>query len=204
MPLDLSPAAYLEKNRLSSDGAWLILLQIDVKQLDESLRLVRNTENITWNGLEWQAFPFEIDDISENSKGEIPQITVKVSNVRRQVEYYIEQADGGIGSLCTIKVVHSKHLDNSTPEVELQFEVTGSKATSEWATFTLGAPSPYNKQIGQRVLKSFCRHKFKRSRCKYAGSVETCDHTLTTCRKLNNSVNFGGFPGVGLGGGLYA
>ena len=200
MPLDLSPAAYLEKNKLASDGAWLILLQIDVEQLDETIRLVRNTEDITWNGYTWQAFPFEFDEISENSKGEIPQVQIRVSNVRRQIEYYLEQADGGVGSVVTIRVVHSKHLDLTEPEVSLEFEVTGTKATSTWATFTLGAISPYSRQIGQRALKSFCRHDFKDVRCKYSGAVTSCDHTLTTCRSLGNSVNFGGFPGVGSGG----
>jgi lambda family phage minor tail protein L len=203
MPLDLSPAAYLEKNKMASDGAWLILLQIDVKQLDDTIRLVRNTEDVVWNGFTWQAFPFELDEISENSKGEIPKVQIKVSNVRRQMEYYLEQADGGVGSTVTIRVVHSKHLDLTSPEVELVFEVTGTKANATWATFTLGATSPYNRQIGQRVLKSFCRHNFKDARCKYGGAATECDHTLTRCRQLGNSVNFGGFPGVGMNGGLY-
>ncbi|MEW5725866.1 MAG: hypothetical protein AB1896_22335 [Thermodesulfobacteriota bacterium] len=51
-----------------------------------------------------------------------------------------------------------------------------------------------------RLLKEVCDKRFKGARCKYAGSAATCSHTLTRCRELGNSANFGGFPGVGGGG----
>jgi len=70
MPLTLAAAIALAKNRLSDDGAWLVLLDI---VLDEStvLYLVRNTEDITWGGQTYTAFPFDVDDAKQSGDGSI-------------------------------------------------------------------------------------------------------------------------------------
>lgn len=202
--LNLSPAAFLEKNRLASDGAWLVLLEIAVFGLDQAIRVVRNTEDVEWpsgSGRVWTAFPFELDEIGEDSKGEVPRVVVRVSNVTRAVQAYLEQADGGVGASVTIRVVHGAHLDLPDPEVELVFEALEARTDSRWAEFTLGAANPFRRRFPQnRALKNFCRFKFKSPECGYVGEVQACGKTLAECRELNNSRRFGGFPGVGLGG----
>ena len=50
--LSISQAAKLEKNKIEGDTAWLILMEIYVTP-SIILRLVRNTEDITWNGETW-------------------------------------------------------------------------------------------------------------------------------------------------------
>ena len=73
--------------------------------------------------------------------------------------------------------------------------------SAQWATFTLGAANPYNKRFPQdRILKNHCRHRFRDARCKYVGVGDICDKTFTTCTGYANTLNYGGFPGVGIGG----
>jgi lambda family phage minor tail protein L len=199
--LTLSTAAILEKNKLANTGAWLVLLQITLPD-DTVLRVCSNTEDVTWpssGGDLYVAFPFELDEIGENSKGERPQVEVRVGNVTRQIQLYMEQASGGVGSTVVLRVVHSAHLDLTDAEVELTFTCINAWADSQWAHFVLGASAPWEKRWPRnRILKTFCRYRhFKGDRCGYTGTETTCDRTLTQCREYGNSERFGGCPGAG-------
>ncbi len=200
----LSPAAYLEKNTLNNTGVWLVLLEIIIPDTD-TLYLCSNTENITWpttGGDEYIAFPFELDDISDSSKGEVPQLVIRVSNVTRAIEAYLEISDGGVGAEVRIKVVHSEHLDQTEPEVELVFEVLKTSTDENWVQFTIGASNPYNKIFPRnRVLRFTCRYReFKGPHCGYTGVETICDRSYERCKELDNVTRFGNAIGVGARG----
>lgn len=200
--LTLSAAAKLLKNTLHSDGAWLLLLEIQVAGLNDIIRVCRNTNDITWNGYTWIAFPFELGDISEDSKGTLPSVELKVSNVTRTLQYYVEQANGGVQSKVIIRVVHSKHLDLTSPELEEMFSVTKVSVDAMWVVFTLGMnyPSGARRPL-RRYLKNFCPFKYKGIECgATSSSYPACDKTLTSCRTRGNAVRFGGEPGIPSGG----
>jgi len=110
MPLTLAAAIALAKNRLSDDGAWLVLLDI---VLDEStvLYLVRNTEDITWGGQTYTAFPFDVDDAKQSGDGSIQSVAIRVSNVMRAVQRQIEALDGMGEASVILRVVYSEELD---------------------------------------------------------------------------------------------
>ena len=94
-------------------------------------------------------------------------------------------------------------VNNNNPEIELNFDVLSSNADAQWVYFILGAMNPWNKRFPRnKVYKNICRYyDFKGDRCQYAGAETTCDRSLDTCRNtMDNSINFGGFPGVGTTG----
>jgi len=196
--LPLSSFAIGEKNKLSSDGAWILLLEIISPVTSTYIRVCTNNEDITWNSETWYAFPFEIDDIGESAKGTIPQLTVRVSNITRVIQTQVEDEKGGVGSNVRIMAVHSENLDEATPEIDIPFEVVGASFDEKWASFILGVPSPFKKRFPRnRVLATFCNYKyFKGTRCQYTGGETECDRTLARCRELGNSLRFGGCPGV--------
>lgn len=199
--LTLSAAAKLLKNTLHSDGAWILLLEIQVAGLSTVLRVCRNTADITWNGYTWVAFPFELGDISEDSKGTLPSVELKVSNVTRTLQYYLEQANGGVQSKVVLRVVHSKNLGLTSPELEEMFSVTKVAVDAMWVTFTLGMnyPSGVRRPL-RRFLKNFCPFKYKGIECGATSNYPTCDKTLASCRTRGNSKRFGGEPGIPSGG----
>lgn len=198
--LDLSQAAILEKQKLQSDGVWLILLEIAIPSV-ETIYICRNTENITWDGVEWIAFPFELDDLKEDSKGGIPELTLRISNVTRALQNYLENIGGGVGSKVTFRVVHSEHLDILTPEIIEEFTIQHVTVDAEWAVFTLGAGDPLMKRFPpRRYLRNFCHFKYKGIECGATSSLTSCNKTLINCRERDNSVRFGGFPTVSQGG----
>lgn len=202
---DLSVIAKLEKNKISSTGAWLILLEIQFQ--GAVIRAVNNNEDIEWptgSGTWWVAFPFELGEVNENSKGELPSLQLKVSNVTRVIQQYLEEYAGGTDATVIMRVVMSEHLDLETPELEEVFSVKSTSTDAMWAYFNLGPDYAITQRYpSERYMKNFCPYKFKGIRCGYDGPKTTCNKTLSDCRERNNSERFGGAPGIPGTGGLY-
>ena len=204
--LTLSQAAILEKNKIASSNVWLILLEINIPatktgELPTILRLVRNTENIVWSGQLWTAFPFELDPPKQSGNGELPNFTVRVSNVTRTVEGYLEQAGGGVGSSVRMMVVLSEHLDITTPELDEQFSVQSVSYDESWVSFVLtGSVNLFRRVPLRRFLKNFCPFQYKGPECKARSSYASCDKSLANCRQRGNEARFGGEPAIPQGG----
>lgn len=204
--LNLSVAGMLEKSRISSDGVWLLLVEVAIPDSEEPLRMVRNNEDIIWNGHTWHAFNFAIDEIKEDSQTNNTTVPLQISNITQIIQAYVEEHNGLTGTAVTIRVVHSGHLDNALPEVEELFTVESTVCDSRWVTFNLGCDLSSQLRFPfRRVLKNFCawRDKYKGIECGYAGPLPACDGTLQSCRARGNSVRYGGEPSIPEGG-LYA
>lgn len=204
--LNLSAALIAEKNKISSDGAWLVLLEIQFS--GETIRLVRNTENVVWNGYTWVAFPFELEDQSEDSKGTLPAFAVNVSNVNRVIQGYIEELGGGVGATVVLRVIHSQHLDIVTADLEETFTVTDVSCTAQSVKFSLGGDFPTLRRFPpRRVMKNFCPFVYGEIECGVSAETKTtypnCNRSLAECRVRNNSTRFGGEPAIPSGGGVY-
>ena len=206
MSLPLSSIAIQEKNALATDGVFLLALKILIPGTDP-VYVVRNTEDIVWAGTTYQAFPFEIDEIGQGKDGSVPQVNLRVSNVGRAMEAYVQaydaysKANGYARIYVTVYVINSKNLSDATPECAHEFILKNPASTEQWMTFVLSASNPFKMRSPKnRILKNFCTHVFKDTRCAYSGGVASCDHTLVTCRNLGNSPRFGGFPSAGSGG----
>jgi phage-related protein len=215
MPLPLSSTVFAEKNKLATDGVFMPAMSIQIPGTATPFRIVRNNANVTWQGETWVAFPFEIEPIDEDSKGEVPQFQVRIGNVSRVAEAYLQSYDlycktsGFTPIVATIYALNSKDLASGVPIAEHEFELQKASTDAMWATFILGASNPFNRRYPKdRILRDRCRfgepmntlYGFKGPLCKYAGAETECNRTLLACRTLDNSINFGGFPGAGSGG----
>lgn len=191
-------------NDLGSGGAIVVALDIHVPSLP-TIRLVRNTTNVTYLGNEYIAFPFDIGEISAG-KGETPQFQLKLDNTTRVMEQYVLQYDNylkqnGIdGNIitCTLYALNTNYLTEAI--LTEYFELTDFSTDSKQATFNLGTMSLFNKTYPPRKMyASFCTFKFKDARCGYTGLATECNKTLTNCRLLNNSPRYGGFVSMSSG-----
>lgn len=193
---NLSIASIIEKNRLSTTGADLIILDI---LLATPIYIVNNNENITWNGQEYIAFPLNLGAINYDGK-ELPSITLNVSNVTRAVGAALAAVKGGGGTEVILRVVNSKLLSEPAM-LEEYFIVKNSGRGLEWCPITLGVADEGQKRFPEnRVMKNFCSYiastGFKGVECGYNGAGTSCNGTLTACRAFNNSARYGGCPGV--------
>lgn len=201
----LPSAIVAEKNKIATKSAWLILLEITLTD-DTVMRFVRNTEDITFSGNVYSAMPFDFDPI-EDQRGMIPTVNLRISNVTRLLQSYLEDLDGGIGSTVKISVVNSDLLSETYTELDLTFEVIGASSDVHQINFILGMPNPLNKRFPLfRYIANHCNwvSRFKGVECGYAGVETTCNGTLARCRELSNSPRFGGFIGLDTGGVRFA
>lgn len=206
--LTLSAAITLDKNKTATDSAYLLCLEVDIPGLSDTIKLVRNTDDIVWNGHTWQAFPFELDELGAGAAGEVPQVNLRVANASRAIERYLIDYDNYLKStgssekiIVNIYVVNSNELDDPTSVVEHQYILRQPTTTTQWATFQLSADNPFKVRIPRnRILKNHCGYAFKGDLCQYAGAETLCNRTYTRCTELSNKTNFGGFLGAGTGG----
>lgn len=207
MPIILNSEIIREKNALHGSSVFLVMLEITVPGLDDELRVVLNTEDIRWKGKLWQAFTFEIDEIGQNTDGEVPSVELRIANPNRVFEPYIDMYDtyikrnGFAPIIVHIIVVNSADLESGVPVVDHEYELKTPECTEEWVRFTLGASNPFELRFPEaRILKGYCRFRFRDARCGYKGGDSSCGHTLAACRAKGNSHRFGGFPGIGRAG----
>lgn len=190
--LSISAISKAEKNKLSTDSCFLILLEI---RLQNIVYICYNNEDITWKGQLYQAFPFEIGEVAEDETTD-PHVSLKVSNVARGMQWYVEDSGGGVGTQVILRVVNSLNL-NGDADLEEFFVVTDCKIDEQWIEFTLGnGYSAKTRRPLDRYMKNNCPFKYKGIRCGYIGPMESCMHTLSDCRAHGNSRRFGGFAGI--------
>lgn len=197
--LALSEASIIEKNKLSTDGVWLLALEAQI--LENTLYLVNNTEDVTLGGQRYVAFPFSLEDITEDGK-ELPNVRLTVSNATGTIQRYVERNNGLGGMKVVLRVYHTSIPDAA--EVEEYFVVTGVTCDVEQVTFTLGTDFSFTRRFPPvRMMKDYCPFKFKGVECGYRGAAQQCNKTLKRCRELGNNIRFGGEATIPQGG-LYA
>jgi phage-related protein len=187
-----------KKNALYQSGAVIELLEIQISESAQTLRLTSNDEDVEWSGYTWTRFPFRGGEVSESSDGDLPRLDVQVSNVSRVMQGYIEQTENGlVGDTVIYRLVHSNHLDQD-PYLTETFEIVGTRCDVVWVTFTLGAENFLFRRFPLNTFKrNVCRwRQFKGTQCGYMGAATTCDRKLSTCIGYANEARYGGFPGL--------
>jgi len=93
MPRTLSSFALQEKNKVTSSTIWPIMVEITIPGVATPIRITDNNESVTWRDVSWVAFPFKLDPMPEDSRGEVPQVSLSISNVSRSMESYLQAYD---------------------------------------------------------------------------------------------------------------
>lgn len=210
MPKSLSIASVIEKNRLSSDVPFLVCIDIQVidpitSAFVEMLHLVRNSENITFNGFEYQALMFDINLKSE--AGSQSPVSLTVTDYTKALQGRMQAYGGGVGFKVTVMVVNAGAL-NQPPEVIEDFEVVGASASDYVSTFDLGVESALSKTFPRRrQTRDFCQWRYKDpNTCGYTGALPKCDLSLqgtNGCAAHTNTIRFGAYPGISSNGARY-
>ena len=194
--LNLPLALRLEKNKIASTLPWLVLLDVTLPDTSH-IRLVRNTDNITYNGYEYTAFEFNLGDTRSGGDARIQGVTVKIANPERALQPVMETYDGLIGCDLSVVVVHAGNLATDHSELTLNYEILTSHSEGDWIAFIVGAENPIRRRFPLLAANPrSCNWIFKGAECAYSGSAATCERTLNFCRSLSNSARFGGRPGI--------
>jgi phage-related protein len=201
MPASLSVADVIDKNKIASANAWIILMAIKIIDATgatvETRYFAKNNETITYRGIEYIASEFDIDYKKETNSE--PTMKVTVFDPSGAIRDAMEDYGGGIGFPVTFTIVNSGNLA-SEPELEEIFDVIGASAPGFTVTFTLGAENPLKYEFPyRRQLRDRCPWPYKGVRCGYSGNLADCDYTINGsngCKVHGNLPRFGGFPGL--------
>jgi phage-related protein len=185
-----------ELHKIASDGAVIYLAEIP----EHGIRLARNTEDVTWDSKTWSKFWFELDPLSESTSGEVPELTVKVSNIGGFIEQEVVSHDNFEDSTLVLYFVNANCLSETTPILSLTFDIMKVSCDKNLVTIKLSCQNP--------ILLAYPPWKFHGSLCQYpsfpsdprcgyvAGVYTTCSRTLADCILRGNQARFGAQLGL--------
>lgn len=190
------------KNSISTNDVLLLALELHIPSLIDPIYLIRNNEDITWRSITWQAFPFNMDEISETSTNEVPSVAIMMANASRALEKYVSDYDLWLKEnahqsiIATIHVISTADLVNTESIISMSFEVSSFNSNASQIVFNLTQKNLYVKRWPPNQITRKCHFKFGSTECGVVSSG-TCNKTMADCRRHGNSVRFGGFPSVG-------
>lgn len=209
MARHLSVASVIDKNKVSSQTPWIVLLEIHItdpntRAVVETIRIARNNENVIFGELDggepriFQAGNFNIN--IDQRQNEAPTVSITAQDQTRYIEQRMEDMAGGVFSEVTMIVVNTDRLDKPA-EIEETFQITTSGAKNYVASFSLGAENLLGIQFPKsNQWKDRCTWRFRGYGCGYAGPLATCDYTKdgdNGCLKhFQGKLPFRGLPGL--------
>ena len=186
----LDTAYKTEQNKIAATGAWIWLLEISTTGYT-TLRYANNNENVVWpatGGNTYCPLSFIMEDINVSTRGEFPEYRILMGDVdvESALRVQIRATDGMVGSTIRFLVVHSSHLDLTTPAIDETAEILSCETSAEAVTFVVGIPSLLSRRFPRdRYVPGFCRHKFGGALCQYKLPTYTFPYPL-----ISNTVAF--------------
>jgi phage-related protein len=202
MARHLSVESVIDKNKIASNVAWVILLDIflvdpNTRQVVETLRIARNDESILFAGELYQAGNFNIE--INQQQNQTPSVSVTARDQTGYIESRMEAMAGGVLSEVQMTVVNTNRLDKPA-EMQERFQIISSSAKDSVVTFQLGSENPLAVQFPKhRQWQDRCAWRFRGYGCGYSGSATVCDYTKNGpngCAAKGNTVNFRALPGL--------
>ena len=201
--LSISTAA--EKNKLSSNKAFLILLKVEIVNVIgftvSTMYYARNDEDVSYDGNLYQKGSFDISGSSE--AGAVSTVTLTVVDYTNSLQALMQANDGGVNSRVSIMVINAADLDmqpHPRPENVEYFDIIGASSAKYQVTWELGAPNVLAMRFPARIQRADqCSWKYKSTDCGYSGGITTCDLTLNGpngCASHDNGFRYGAYPGL--------
>lgn len=197
MPIETNATFIAEKNAQSNRPIFLYTIH-DYDGAASNLRFAAWDADVTFDSLVYTKFPISHEAITDNSKGEIDVVSVRVSNVSRLIEGYLENYDLR-GKKVTITQVFADELADVDAKIEYVYYVDNYTADEKVVEFSLSSRFDLlDVKIPLGIYnRNYCRWKFKGTECGYAGAESVCNKTKQDCRdNKDNVVRFGGFPSI--------
>lgn len=126
----------------SADEPFLVLLEITHADLAIPVRVVNDVQSITSNSVEFIGCPFNItlpDDVS----GQMPQATLEIDNIGRDLTEWLEYSRGGQGARC--RIMQIMRSDPDLIEFDMTLDLTNMVISNTKVTGVLGFENILNR-----------------------------------------------------------
>ncbi len=195
MPRDVDTTFKNEKAKQENTPVFLYIIE-KVDSVND-LYIAEFDQDITYQGIVYSKFPITHEFVGENNQGQIDQVKVRLANVSRIIQVYLEQYDLR-GKKVIIRMVWTDQLSDPDAHMDDVFYIDSYTSDQKNVEFTLtgkfdvlGVDLP-----GRRYARNYCAWKFKSYECGYLGAETICNKTKQRCKELNNYQRFGAFPSV--------
>jgi phage-related protein len=156
-----------------SGFAWLAEVEVPSSPITR-LRVTTNNEpvsfgaNINGESILYTPWPMTVGRFVRQKKGDLPQISISVSNAKRVLPGYLETYDGLVGQPAVVQMVSLGELDNASAALRFDGEVQGTEVSVEQVTFTIGSLNLADMNFPtQRFVAEHCRFRFGGAECGY-------------------------------------
>lgn len=122
-------------SKVSADDLPLTLLEITHDDLPTPIRVVNDRQDITFETNNYIALAFRIAMPSDLQKG-LPQATLSIDNVGRELVTWLEQSNGGQGTL--VRIIQVLRSDPATTEIDIQMTFSNIQVTPLEVSGSLG------------------------------------------------------------------
>ncbi len=185
-----------QKNKQTNAPIYLYTIY-DYDGASNNLTFAEWSEDILFDSITYQKFPISHDEIGDNSQGQTPFLKVRISNISRLIQYYLETYDWR-GKKVKVTLVWLDNLDNPDCKFDFTFFIDSYVVNEKVAEFNL---LPKVDALGitlprRTYSRNYCQWRFKSVECGYAGAETKCSKTKQRCKVLDNYTRYGGFPAI--------
>ena len=199
MPKQIPEAVIIEKNKLHTPGAWLILLDVKITA-GAWLYYSSGNENTIWSGNTYEPMPFMLGNVEDSGSGELPSMSLKIANAGGVLSGLVDEHRGASDGEVTIHVFTSQQPDADMHELDAYYSIMDTSVAGEWVALELGAPSPLRMAYPEdRYLAHACPwvpYFGLGFECGYSGALTTCGGTYEDCEERAATGYFGGCLGL--------
>ncbi|OED38492.1 hypothetical protein AB834_00835 [PVC group bacterium (ex Bugula neritina AB1)] len=196
MPRALSDVFKEEKNKLENQPIFLYQI-LNVDNAGTVLYLANFDEDIVFASNTYSKFPIAHEKVSEDSTSILNQVTLKISNVNRLIEGYLQGYDLR-GCEVNIVLVFKENLANDDDSLKDIFFIDSYSSSETTVSFNLSSKLDVLEVVlpRRKYSRLHCSWIFKGNECGYSGGETQCNRTWQRCNELANSSRFGGFPSL--------
>jgi len=194
--LDTTTGFIQELNKETNKPIFLYTI-FDFDDASHNLNLAEYKTDVTFDSVLYSATPINHDKISENAQNEIDSVRVKVSNVSRVIQNYLELYNWR-GKKVRMRLVWANRLEYIDDKIDFTYYIDSYTANQDVAEFVLLPKiDVLSVMLPRRTYsRNYCQWKFKGTECAYAGTETACNKTQQRCQELENYIRFGGFPSI--------
>ncbi|VVE90396.1 DUF1833 family protein [Pandoraea bronchicola] len=143
MARQYSPRYRQTINAVSAPESRLLLLQINHPDLAVPIRVVCDTQDVTCNGNVYTAMAFSCS-LPDDQQGRLPQASIEIDNVSRELTQWLEVSRGGVGATATFSEILRSVPDHI--EWSITMDMSKVSVVSQKIVATLGFLDTLNQQ----------------------------------------------------------
>jgi len=187
-------ALQVHANTLENASPFVWLFEVEVPTSPPTrFRFCNQTEKIAFgvnssgDPIEYDPLHVEVGEWAQSKSGDLPELSVVVSNIRRDVGVVLETYAGLHGAPVVVRIVNRSTLLDVNAQIRFDGTVRAVTVNNNSATFAIANYNLYQETVpAHRFLKNHCPFLFGGSRCGYIipeSPGETVGTGFSTCAK---------------------